>query len=149
MYITADILHQIYCSRYITEDILWQMYYTGYYGRYITAYIYRYIHIYIYILRQISYGRYITADIYITADTLRHTYYSRYIIKADILRHRYYGRCFMADTLWPIYCVQQKRPYLYRFIAPEALDCYVRSCSLGPIGPKTPRAVLPTKNPPK
>ena len=48
-----DILQPIYYRIYITADILRQMYYGRYDGRHITAYI----------LRQIYYSRYTTADI--------------------------------------------------------------------------------------
>ena len=34
---------------------------------------------------------------------------------------------------------QQKRPYLYKFPAPEALDCCVQTCLLQRIAPKRPR----------
>ena len=81
-------------------------------------------------LRLIYYG------IYITADISRHVYYGRYIM-ADILRQIFYGRSITADTLRQIYCVPQKRPYLDKFPAPEALDCCIRICLLQriPCGP--------------
>ena len=91
-----------------------------YHGRCILAYIYIYYGICI--LRKIYYGRYVKSD----------------ILAADILQQICYDRYITAETLWPIYCVQQKRPYLPKFTAPEALDCCVRTCLMQPIVPRTP-----------
>ena len=66
-YISADVLRQIYYSRYIMVDILRQIYYD--------IYIYIYIYITVDILWQIYYGRYITAD------TLQQMYYGSYILR--------------------------------------------------------------------
>ena len=64
IYMTADILLQMYHGRYITVTI--------HYSRYVTAAI----------LRQICFGRY--TGIYFAADVLGHIYYGRFIT-ADVL----------------------------------------------------------------
>ena len=72
------------------------------------------------------------------ADILRQLYYGRDII-AGILRQIYYGRYITADTLRQICCVPpQRRPYLDKFPATEALDCCIRICLLQRIAPRTP-----------
>ena len=118
-YITVDILRQIYHGRCITAHILWHIYILQqiYYGRHNTAVIVRQICCGGYILRQLYYGRYITSDI------LRQMRWNIYIY---------------------IYCVPQKRPCLNKFSAPEALACCIRICLLQHIAPRTPldRAAL-------
>ena len=79
-----------------------------YYGRYIMADVLRQVYIYIYILLQIYYGRYITAH------RLRQIHYARYIASNN------------------------KKPYLNKFTAPEALDCCSLTCLWQPIASRTP-----------
>ena len=68
---------------------------------------------------------------------------------ADIARQIHHGSYFTADTLRQIYNVQQKRPYLKTFAAPEALDCCIRICVLQRITQRTPLGHLIYKRPPK
>ena len=98
----------MYCGRYITADMLWQIYTAyilrqTYYGRHITADILQQIYYSIHIrtdilrqifLRQIYYGRYMMADI------LRQMYYDRYIT-AGILQYIRYGRCIASNKSGP------------------------------------------------
>ena len=73
------------------------------------------------ILRQSYYDRYITVDI------SRQIHYGMYgkLLMAYIYIKIHRGRYIMADTLWQIFCVTQKQPYLNKFTAPEVLDCCV------------------------
>ena len=89
------------------------------------------------ILRQIYYGRCTTAYIYIyiSADILRHIYI--YIYYGRYIAAYVYTTTLMGDTLRQIHCVQQKRPYLKKCPALEALDCCVRICPLQRIAPRT------------
>ena len=130
-YISADILRQLFYGRYVTADIMRQLYY----GRSITANTSQQIYygrcIMACIVRQIYFGRYTT-----TAIISRQMYYGIHIT-AYIYIYMYYSRYAMADTLWPIYYIQQKRPYLKKYPAAEAVDCGVRTCLLRPIAPRT------------
>ena len=122
-YITAHKLRKIYHGRYVMADMLRQLHD----GRYITANI----------LRQVYYSRYIKADIVSMAIMLRQIYYVTYIM------------AYTTDTLRQIYCVPQKRPYLYKCAATEALTCCIRICLLQRIAPRTPLDRFIYKRPPK